>query len=96
MIGSDFMTHTDSVVFIAGGSNVSCLNITIVDDEAFEGDHNFTVNVQDVRLISGDPETLLMPGSASSATVTIIDNDGMQTHYSFIKIHSSFAIKVVL
>ncbi len=60
---------------MAGGSNISCLNITILEDDQFEGNHTFMVNVQNVTLISGETEALLMAGAAS-ATVTIQDNDG--------------------
>ncbi len=71
---SDPLTTT----FLAAGSNVACVNITIVDDDAFEGSHTFMVNVDSVTLPFGEAEDLLMPGSASSATVTIQDNDGME------------------
>ncbi len=69
------MLSTASLDFLAGGSNISCLNITILEDEAFEGDHTFMVNVQEVLLPSGETDALLMAGAAS-ATITIQDNDG--------------------
>ncbi len=69
------MVSTTSLDFLAGGSNISCLNITILEDEAFEGNHTFTVNVQEVTLPSGETDALLMAGAAS-ATVTIQDNEG--------------------
>ncbi len=79
MLGEDYEAFdTLTTTFLAAGSNVSCVNITIMDDDAFEGNHTFMVNVDSVTLQSGEAEDLLMLGSASSATVTIQDNDGME------------------
>ncbi len=71
---SDPLTAT----FLAAGGNVSCVDITILDDDAFEGNHTFMVRVDSVTLLSGITEELLRPGSASPAAVTIQDNDGME------------------
>ncbi len=79
MLGEDYEASDPlTTTFLTAGSNVSCVNITIVDDDAFEGNHTFMVNVDSVTLLSGEAEDLLMPGSVSSAAVTIQDNDGME------------------
>ncbi len=79
MLGGDYEASDPlTTAFLAAGGNVSCVNITIVDDDAFEGNHTFMVRVDSVTLLSGVTEDLLMPGSASSATITIQDNDGME------------------
>ncbi len=79
MLGEDYEASDPlTTTFLATGGNVSCVNITIVDDNSFEGNHIFMVNVDSVTLLSGEAEDQLMPGSASSATVTIQDNDGME------------------
>ena len=56
-----------SIVFSAGGVNVFCINITIVDDDILEGDQNFTVS------LSSDDPVIFDP--LSEATVIITDND---------------------
>ena len=72
--GEDF-TVTDTTeldVFFAAGSmtgDTDCLNITILDDDALEGDHSFTVSLNPPAA----PVTLTTP---SSSPVTITDNDG--------------------
>ena len=50
--------------------DTACAAITILDDDAFEGDHSFTVN-----LTSTTPTGVTI-GTVSSTTVTIQDNDG--------------------
>ena len=72
--GEDF-TVTDTTeldVFFAAGSmtgDTDCLTITILDDDALEGDHSFTVSLNPPAA----PVTLTTP---SSSPVTITDNDG--------------------
>ncbi len=45
-----------------------CVNFTIIDDMALEGDHSFTVNIS-----STTPDT--SQGLPSEAVVAIADND---------------------
>ena len=51
-------------------STVQSLNIAITDDMAIESDHSFTVAITATSLAA------VTAGNSSSATVTIIDNDG--------------------
>ena len=59
-------------VFFASGSvngDTDCLTIFILDDNALEGDHSFTVSLNPPAA----PVTLTTP---FSSPVTITDNDG--------------------
>ena len=71
---SDYISVDDSVTFEPqpdGQSSPQCTNITIVNDELLEADENFMVDIQNPSLgVSSDP-------MASSATVTITNDDGM-------------------
>ena len=55
--------------------DLSCANITIIDDASFESDHSFSVNVTNVELESGGTDALLSIGVPSYATIYIEDND---------------------
>ena len=72
--GEDFSVTdpTQLNVFFPSGStngNTDCINISIIDDDALEGDHSFTVSLNPPAA----PVTLTTP---SSSPVTITDNDG--------------------
>ena len=72
--GVDFSVPdlTEFDVFFASGSvngDTDCINISILDDDALEGDHSFTVSLNPPAA----PVTLTTP---SSSPVTIADNDG--------------------
>jgi len=60
-----------TVIFTAGSMNgdQDCLTISILDDDALEGDHSFSVSLNP----PAPPVTLTTP---SSSPVTITDNDG--------------------
>ena len=63
---------TEFDVFFASGSvngDTDCINISILDDDALEGDHSFTVSLNPPAA----PVTLT---TLSSSPVTITDNDG--------------------
>lgn len=62
-----------SAAFITeSGSVIACVNFTIVDDDNYEGDHNFTV-----RLVEGSQSlSSLVIGGDSEVMFTIIDKDG--------------------
>ena len=67
------------VTFISGSAmqdSTSCAQITILDDNAFEGPHSFTFEVSTVEIESDGTDPLLTIGTMSSATVNIVDNDG--------------------
>ena len=67
---------TQLTVFFEAGSvngDTDCINITILDDDALEGDHSFTVSLNPPDF----PVTLTTP---SSSPVNITDNDGKQLH----------------
>ena len=64
----DYTSGPYSVIFPAGVISVS-FNISINDDNIFEEDGNFTLN------ISSSLPTGIMAGNSGQATVTIVDND---------------------
>ena len=72
--GDDFSVPdpTELDVFFASGSvngDMDCINISILDDGALEGDHSFTVSLNPPAA----PVTLTTP---SSSPVIITDNEG--------------------
>ena len=72
---------TDTLNFtFSAGSTVSgttaCANVTIIDDNAVEGNHSFTVHVTGLELDPGGAYSELMTGTPRYALVNIIDNDG--------------------
>ena len=72
-------TDTLNVTFSAGSAvngTTACANVTIIDDNAVEGNHSFTVHVTGLELDPGGAYSGLMIGTSSSALVNIIDNDG--------------------
>ena len=69
-----------SVTFPAVSSvngTTACANVTIIDDAALEGNHSFTVTVSSLELSPGGEYSGLEIGTPSSATINIIDNDGI-------------------
>ena len=58
------------MIFVTGStdSSMECVNITILDDDAFEGDQTFTVSIStsDLSVMFG----------TNTMSVTITDNDG--------------------
>ena len=65
----DDYTSVEDVIIFSPGINESCTMIPIVDDSVLENDEVFSV-----ILSTTDSDVSLDP---SSATVTIVDNDGM-------------------
>ena len=58
------------VALSASNGNRACDNITIIDDNALEGEHSF-----EIQIVSTDP--LLSTISPASTVVTIQDNEGI-------------------
>ena len=61
-------------------NSTSCVHISIIDDDAFEGSHSFSVEVSMVEVSMVEVETrgtdpLLTIGTMSSATIYIEDDD---------------------
>ncbi len=69
---SDYNAAVIPVVFPTG-ENETSLQISIVDDSVYEGSEYFTVGLRTTR--SGTGITI----TQQWATITIVDNDGMQT-----------------
>ena len=69
--GDDYTVMSDSTTFGSGATNgdTACISIDIVDDDDFEGDHDFLV-----QILSISPS--IASGGGSLATVTIQDNNG--------------------
>ena len=70
MAGSDYTNVSTDEVFVPSSDTdvMQCVNITIEDDEALEGDETFTVT-----LATSDPIVML---ETNETTITIVDNDG--------------------
>ncbi len=77
-IGVDVTLSSDPLVFTFGvdslPGNLSCANVTIDDDSAFESNHSFRVELDNLVVVSADP--LLVIDSPNSTIITILDNDG--------------------
>ncbi len=68
------------VAGVHGQGDSACANITILDDNALEGPHNFSVTLADFDLVGGTPDTArIFMGTPSSASVLIEDNEGAHT-----------------
>ncbi len=80
------MTGTD------GQGSTACRNITIIDDNSLEGEHNFTVFLEDFDIVAGAPDTArIFMGTPSSATVVIEDNEGkLLVYYCPYCLHGPF------
>ena len=68
LLGMDFRLLATELTFSAS-VNLSCANITILDNEILENNETFTV-----QLSSNDPNALV---TLPQSTVTIIDDDSM-------------------
>ncbi len=67
------------VTFVAGvdvqGSS-RCVDINIIDDQALEGPHNFTVTLDNFDIVDGSSNTAKISlWTPSTATVIIEDNE---------------------
>ena len=60
-----------TATFQIGDAAPACINITVIDDDCFEGDHQFTV-----MLTNPSPSTIVID-SNDDVTVTIRDSDGI-------------------
>ena len=60
---------------IAMQGDTSCAQLSIIDDDTFEGPHSFTVEVSILEIESDGTDPLLTIGTMSSAIVNIVDND---------------------
>ena len=72
--GQDYNVPTPpTVTFTTGAMNgaIECLNITLIDDDNYEGNHSFTAEIDSIV-----PATLDIDISNSSATILILDNNG--------------------
>ena len=67
---SDFLPETLIASFAAGATEACVEFIVINDPIALEGDETFDVDF--------DPPEGILPGTPPTATVTIIDDDGMK------------------
>ena len=73
------ISNPATVIFSAGSAvngTTACAVVTIIDDDAVEGNHSFTVHVTGLELDPGGMYSELMTGTPSYATINIIDNDG--------------------
>ena len=70
---------------IAMQGDTSCAQLSIIDDTAFEGPHSFSVEVTMLEIESDGTDPLLTIGTMSSATVNIVDNDGIKTCFLYHK-----------
>ena len=73
LVGSDYSPPTPFEVFYPAGSEIGtqkCVNISIMDDDAFEGTHTFTVELIDPG------NTFCNVVSPSAIQIDILDNEG--------------------
>ncbi len=68
--GSDYIRSSSEASFASGSTNnaVRCVGITILDDDALEGNQTSTVT-----LTTSDPDVTL---GTDMTIITITDNDG--------------------
>ena len=71
MESSDYTFTPSDIIFLSGSSDstAGCVNITILDDAALEGNQTFTVT-----LTTSDPSVLL---ANDMTVITIEDNDSV-------------------
>ena len=69
MAGFEYVGISSDVTFVPGSasSDVQCMNISIIDDTALEGNFSFIVS-----LTSSDPDVLV---GRDTATIIITDDD---------------------
>ena len=68
MSASDYTLVTTALTFPAESTDMQCADITITDDDVFEGDETFTVTI--------DVATFDVMEGNTMTTVTITENDG--------------------
>ena len=69
------MISGNSLTFGSGNTSngdSQCIEVTVTDDDIFEGDQQFTVSID-----SASPSSVASIGSPNSLTVTIEDNNGL-------------------
>ena len=77
--GEDFDGENLVIIFTTGPASIgdtACANLTIIDDDAVEGDHAFILRLSSVELEGGVVNSGLLRGSPSEAAINIMDNDG--------------------
>ena len=75
VLGEDFMISGNSLTFGSGNASngdLQCIEVTVTDDDIFEGDQQFTATIDSVS-----PSSVASIGSPNSLTVTIEDNNGL-------------------
>lgn len=65
--------------FQKGAAEPACIDIRVVNDEEFEGNHQFIVT-----LTNPTPSTVMIDPDNNKITVTITDADGMSNHVLII------------
>ena len=69
------MISGNSLTFGSGNASngdSQCIEVTVTDDDIFEGDQQFAVTIDSVS-----PSSVASIGSPNSLTVTIEDNNGL-------------------
>ena len=76
MDGTDFTATSLDFSFPVGTDTTACIDVTIIDDNNLEGDHDFTVDLEGkiTPTLTGGTGGF---GTPSSTTVTIQDPEGM-------------------
>ena len=85
MEGDDFNAAGPLQVLFTNISDVSCFNITIIDDDAFESNHSFTLHLINLEIDGGTSDSNLGVGFVYTEII-ITDNDG--------KIHDCFHSRI--
>ena len=63
---------SSSATFPAGTPGMACIDVTILDDNVYEGEHDFTLNILSVT-------PTLQTSAPTSVTITITDREGVFT-----------------
>ena len=84
VLGDDYTAAGPLQVTFSSGvamlNDTVCASISIVDDDALEGTHSFSVHIVGVEVESCLPAQLSI-GSPAYATVYICDNEGILNNF---------------
>ncbi len=89
VVGSDYTIPISSVTFDANSpiGTQQCLTVDLIDDDGFEGTHNFTISLD-------DPATpLCQLGSPSELFIVILDNESEKCCLDFNIVYSMYLEK---
>ncbi|PAA84827.1 hypothetical protein BOX15_Mlig030700g3 [Macrostomum lignano] len=72
--GDDYVAAQGTLVFHSGEKHCQ-FSLTIIDDDVFEEDEHFYVELSNIRVEGGDPETRVELADPIRATIMVLDDD---------------------